>query len=267
MSSMSYRLNPFPGMNPFMEQTWPDLYLRLIAALLDSLGTQLPDDLVAKGEQRVDVLGGSSASYRPDVSVIEDSWKTGLPPVWTTVSGAAAVTEPELLQAEEPPERWVEIHAEDGQLVTVVEVLSPVNKISQRKDYRAKRADLLSAGVNVVEIDLLRQGQRIVNVDSTDYDRRYHALGEHYVICTTRAAKPARREVYVSPLRQRLPAIRLPLRSADMDVPLDLQALIDHAYVSGRYWKLDYRIAALAPTLSQKDAEWVGSRLTEAGLC
>jgi len=36
------------------------------------------------------------------------------------------------------------------------------------------------------------------------------------------------------PLRQRLPAIRVPLRETDADVPLDLQALIEQVYRHGR---------------------------------
>ena len=48
--------NPFPGMNPFMEQTWPDVHLSLIGFVREALGVELPEDLVAKAEQQVDVI-------------------------------------------------------------------------------------------------------------------------------------------------------------------------------------------------------------------
>jgi len=258
--------NPFPGMNPFMERTWPDVHLRLIGYILDSLGSELPDDLQAKGELRVDVLGGGNGSYRPDVAILsEDRWKHGLPPVWTPDPAAQAliVTEPELLEVEEVKHRWVEILSDQGQLITVIEVISPVNKTRQREAYAAKRNDYLSAGVNVVEIDLLRQGRLTVNIEGTGHAQ--HGKGEGYAVCVTRAAFPARREFYACPLRQRLPVIRVPLRLTDPDVPLDIQALVNRCHETGRYWKLDYQ-SPLSPPLSAEDQAWAQDCLKTAGL-
>lgn len=258
--------NPFPGMNPFMERTWPDVHLALIAFIRELLGSELPDDLLAKGELRVDVLGGGNGSYRPDVAILsEDRWKHGLPPVWTPdpAGQALVVTEPELLEVEEIKHRWVEILSDQGQLITVIEVLSPVNKIRQREAYAAKRDDYLSAGVNVVEIDLLRQGPLTVNIEGTGYEQR--RKGEEYAICVTRAAFPARREFYACPLRKKLPVIRIPLRLTDPDVPLDVQSLVDRCYESGRYWKLDYH-SPPSPPLGAEDDVWAKECLQAAGL-
>ena len=261
--------NPFPGMNPFMEQTWPDVHLRLISLTLEALGVELPEDLVAKAEQQVDVIESPpdfSHAIRPDVDVAE-SWERGLPPVWTpgADAGAIAVTEPELLVAKEPPHRWIEIRTDRGDLVTVIEVLSPSNKIGHRDAYRAKRRDYVRAGVNVVEIDLVRGGLRTVDVDGMGYSRRYARLGEHYTICASRRIVPGRREVYPCPLRERLPTIRIPLRATDPDVPLDIQVLVDRCYTTGRYWKLDYT-RPLWPAFAEADAAWVAARLAAAGL-
>lgn len=253
-------------MNPFMEQTWPDVHLALIAYIREFLGTELPDDLQAKGELRVDVLGGGNGSYRPDVAILsEDRWKHGLPPVWTPdpAGQALVVTEPELLEVEEIKHRWVEIRSDQGQLITVIEVLSPVNKTRQREAYATKRDDYLSAGVNVVEIDLLRQGRLTVNIEGTGHEQR--GKGEEYAICVTRAAFPARREFYACPLRQRLAVIRVPLRLTDPDVPLDIQSLVNRCYESGRYWKLDY-LRPLSPPLAAEDEEWANECLKAAGL-
>lgn len=55
---MIQRENPSSGMNPFMERTWPDVHLALIAEIRSELGIELPSYLSAKGEQQVNVLGG-----------------------------------------------------------------------------------------------------------------------------------------------------------------------------------------------------------------
>lgn len=67
------------------------------------------------------------------------------------------------------------------------------------------------------------------------------------------------------PLRERLPAIRIPLRPTDPDVPLDLQALIDRCYENGRYDDLDYTREP-DPPLDPPDAEWAEALLRGKGL-
>jgi hypothetical protein len=250
--------NPFPGMNPFMEQTWPDVHMALLGFIREVLGEGLPDDLQAKGEMRVTVLGGDANHYRPDVPALEARWKQGLPPVWSPDQDQqlATVTEPVLLDTDPTPHRWIEIRSDQGQLVTVIELLSPANKTTGRESYIAKRQDLLDGGVNVVEIDLVRQGSRTVNLDGTAYSERFGNVGEHYSVCVTRSSHPNRREVYVSPLRQALPTIRIPLRLTDADLALALQPLVDRCYTTGRYWKLDHSPKRLRPALSADDANW-----------
>jgi hypothetical protein len=63
------------------------------------------------------------------------------------------------------------------------------------------------------------------------------------------------------PLRERLQAIRIPLRPSDSDVPLALQDLVDQAYRHGRYeTELDYQQPA-EPPLDGTDAAWAGELL------
>lgn len=265
--------NPFPGMNPFMEQTWPDAHLSLIGYVRDALGGELPDDLIAKAEQQVDVLAPSldgPRGTRPDVVIVDitEGWKRGLPPVWTPSEGSGAlnVNEPELMVMDEPPHRWVEIRVGRGELVTVIEIISPANKTTHRGAYRAKLQDYVTGGVNVVEIDLLRGGRHLVDVNEFECARRFGHLGEHYLICASRGIMPGRREVYPCPLRERLPVIRIPLRATDPDVPLDIQSLVDRCYINGRYAKhLDYT-RPLTPPPAADDAAWIDAGLQDAGL-
>lgn len=65
------------------------------------------------------------------------------------------------------------------------------------------------------------------------------------------------------PLRERLPAIRIPLRPADADVVLDIQPLVEQAYADGRYDDLDYR-EACRPPLDPDDTAWVDDLLRAA---
>jgi hypothetical protein len=260
--------NPFPGMNPFMEQRWRDVRVRLIGFSLEALGSELPDNYTAIGEEHVNVTGGASRTYHPDVAIMEESWKRGLPPVWTPDHDAAlesSVAKPVVVQVESVPERWVEVRNDNGELVTVIEIISPTNRDSGRGAYITKRNDLIAANVNIVEIDLLRAGRRLVDMDPYAYGEQFPDAGEHYTVCTTRAGFADRREIYICKLRERLPVIRIPLRLGDPDVPLDIQQMVDRCYATGRYWKLDYK-RSLEPALPADDQNWISEKLRAAGL-
>lgn len=58
------------------------------------------------------------------------------------------------------------------------------------------------------------------------------------------------------PLRQRLPAIRVPLRRGEPDVALDLQTLIDQAYERGRYGSTIRYDKEPAPPLPPEELAW-----------
>lgn len=259
--------NPFPGMNPFLEGSWPDVHTRLIGYISESLGEELPDDLTARAEEEIIVGTEESAHrYRADVAVSE-VWPVGLPDVWqpeSSEAGAVAVAEPQIIELEHPPARWIEIRNIDGRLITVIEVLSPANKLEPgRNIYLQKQQDYLFSGVSLVEIDLLRVGRPPFLEDFPSLLKP--VTGTHYLVATTRAMRPYRREIYDCPLRQRLPAVRVPLRATDKDVPLDLQPMIDRVYRTGRYWQNSRRDVP-APALSPDDAAWVEEQLRQAGL-
>jgi hypothetical protein len=75
--------NPFPGMNPWLEEHWPGVHSRLITYLADALANTLPEDLSALPEEGVSISAESHAEhhFRADVAVTE-SWKVGVPPTW-----------------------------------------------------------------------------------------------------------------------------------------------------------------------------------------
>ncbi len=258
--------NPFPGMNPFFERQWRDAHTMLIAYLRDALQQRLPAELVARAEEdSLTVgLGGTKATYRPDVRILEP-WSLKDPEgVVAAPPALASATEPVRVFVEEETERWIEIRDSSGRLITVIEVLSPSNKreSSDRDRYLTKRRTFASGGANVVEIDLIRQGTSVF----PDAVRQVmHRASACYGVCVFRAVQRGAFEVYPIALRKRLPVIRVPLRSSDADVPMDLQPLIDQCHERGRYHLLDYR-TELDPPFLPEDADWAEQVLRAGGL-
>ncbi len=54
--------SPFPGMDPYLEQFWPDVHARMIFYACDQLEEQLPGNLIARVEERV-VLETEEAAH------------------------------------------------------------------------------------------------------------------------------------------------------------------------------------------------------------
>jgi hypothetical protein len=250
--------NPFPGMNPFFEQRWRGAHTALITYLRDALQERLPPDLIAGPEEEVVTIGAgeSPTSYRPDVQVREP-WTLKEPAVAAPATKPPSITatEPIRIRLDEEIERWLEIRDASGRLITVLELLSPSNKLesADRDRYLRKRQNFISGGVNFVEIDLVRQGASVFPQGIRNVLQEKTAC---YGVCVFRTERPVEREVYPIRLRERLPAIRVPLRPTDADVVLDLQPLIDQCHERGRYHLLDYRLNP-DPLLSPEDAAWV----------
>jgi hypothetical protein len=192
------------------------------------------------------------------ITYLRDRLNERLPP------DLVARIEAEARTPEAPIERWLEIHEATGWLITVLELLSPSNKLESedRANYLGKRRGFMEDGINLVEIDLVRQGAPVF---PAPVRRGLQEAGACYGICVFRAARAAEQDVYPIRLRERLPAFRVPLRPTDSDVVVDLQPLIDQCHERGRYHFLNYRLA-LDPPLPPDDAPWAAELLQKAGL-
>lgn len=236
--------NPFPGMNPWLEDRWSGVHARLITYFSDALSPALPQDLMAAPMEH---------RFRADVAVTE-SWKVGVPPTW--VPGAdleARAAVPTIVQIAPMTERWVEIRDAAGKLITVIEILSPSNKGVGFAEYAAKRNMLLASPINFVEIDLLLSGRTLFR----DVEGSLPPLGQaHYFISVKRIGMAHRREIYRPLLREPLPVIRIPLRPDEKDVCIDLQPLINQVFIAGRYHMLDYHQFPALP-LNEMDQQWL----------
>ncbi len=258
--------SPFPGMDPYLERHWGDVHHRLITYASDRLQKLLPKDLRARVEERVFVESPGDG-YRPiipDVRVIERRRRKGKGIMAAT---GLAVAEPLIvLTDEEVTQGFIEIRdASSGhRVVTVIEVLSPANKIpgeGQRK-YLQKRQELRDGRVSLVEIDLTRAGGRPLPVPLGNLPSSFRTT---YQVWVRRGWELLKVEIYRAPLEERLPVIRIPLRQTDADVVLDLQALIDECYRNGDYEEdINYQVDP-QPPLDPDDARWVNTLLRKSG--
>jgi len=148
---------------------------------------------------------------------------------------------------------------ERKKMVTVLEILSPVNKQGPgRKKYLRKRQHILGSATHLVEIDLLRWGKRM------PLDGKYPSGASLVVL--SRANRRPRAEVWSVPLDQPLPTVPVPLLRSDPDASLNLQEILTHVYDSGRFrLMIDYRRTPMIP-LSEKDSEWADQILHSKGL-
>ena len=260
--------SPFPGMDPYLESRWADVHSALITSIRESLQPILPRELRARAEERIlleetedhQALRG----YRTDIAVIDSGRRDISAP---TASSAASVAEPTLIDfySDLPVDRFVQIidTTSGNRVITAIEVLSPGNKLSGRlnDDYKQKLDDYVRADTNIVEIDLLRSSRGRLPVGQEDLQPEKRTP---YLVCTRRASRSWRWEVYSLPLRLPLPAIPIPLRKQDADVILELQPLIDRVYFGGGHDDIDYSKPA-NPPLGADDDRWADDLLRQAG--
>jgi len=201
----------------------------------------------------------------PDVRVVQRGAR-GEP---RKSGGNAVATVPVLvpLTDDEPiTEGFIEIRDAEsgGKVISVVEVLSPANKVPGpgRDLYRKKQRELRNGRVSLVEIDLIRQGKHVLLAPLVKIPPEHRSP---LLVSVLRGWKPEVAEVYPISFRDPLPTIKVPLRKTDADVTLELQVLLDQAYRNGRYGDIDYRKPS-NPPLGRADAAWANDLLTKKGL-
>ncbi len=265
--------SPFPGMDPWLESPalFPDLHNRFITHLSEALNDVLPPPYFAAIANRVWVEE-SERRIEPDANVLKPPGANGhAGPTGgvATLTGPGLLTIPAEAPTDEPlEEAFLEIHSSPGgeRLVTAVEVLSLSNKgtgTSNRIAYRQKQRELRAAGVNLVEIDLLRAGRHTTLAAEVELQRA--AVGYVYHACVFDAAKP--KDVTVAPLRlpDRLPNLPIPL-SAAASVSIDLQPVLDRCYDAGLYARRVRYADPCEPPLTADQQAWADGVLRARGL-
>jgi len=242
-----FRTNPFPGVNPFLEQRWEDFHGAFIIAIRDSVNSRLPSDLVARSDTTtyVDIYSETrperSTRRRPDVRITETSDQGGAVAVLDEVFVAdkptrVIVTEPDAKH------RYIEIReaTPGNRVVTLIELVSPTNKRSGngRKEYLKKQKQCVEANINLVEIDLIRSGKPVTMC------RRFAEESlPPYHTCVTQFTPKKENTYWGHDLTERLPTIFIPLRKKDTPLVLPLQPLYNRCFEVGRYIDIDYAVS------------------------
>jgi hypothetical protein len=155
-------------------------------------------------------------------------------------------------------ETFVEIFETEPEqrLITSIEVLSPTNKRRGSEGwglYLRKRQGLMLGTANLVEIDLLRGGQKMPMLDPWP--------NAPYTLLVCRKERTPYCQVKAAHFQEPLPVLSVPLAGADADLPLALQPMIDAIYARGRYHRsIDYS-RPLSPPLLAKEQAWLTERL------
>jgi Protein of unknown function (DUF4058) len=249
----------FPGVDPYLEDPafWRDFHESFIIYARDAIRGQLPDNYDVRVDERINLTGPdgeSTAQFLPDVTF---SWE---PPTasWSRSAGdgGVAVMEPVKVPftfMDEERESYLEImHRPSQSLVTVLELLSPANKVSPGyHDYLTKRNLITREPVHLVELDFLLGGKRMPA-------RKPLPPGHHYAMVSRYEERPLG-EVYAWSLRDILPAIRIPLREPDEDFVLNLAAVYEETFTKGRYQRNLRYDRTLAVPVSSEVSEWMAA--------
>lgn len=247
-------------MDPYLEHPtlWPDVHNSLIAAMRDALAPLLRPRYYIALESRVYTLDidGLALVGRPDLSVLPyegPQWVSTLP-----LAGAGFV-EVEVPVKDEVEETYLEVReAEGGQVITIVELLSPGNKQNSqgRKDYEEKRLAIFSSRTNLVEIDLLRAGAPMPVSKKIQSD---------YRILIRRGSRHLRGQLYPFSVRQAIPAFTLPLLPGDKEPQVELNTILHDLYERASFdLRLDYTKSPVPP-LANEDTEWAKGLIANRG--
>jgi hypothetical protein len=252
--------SPFPGMDPYLEGShWVSVHSQFCAEIARQLAPRLRPKYVALTNERfvLDIPGDVAIAPRsvyPDSSVTQASAGT-LRQNPGGVSAAPlhlATVMPELT-----PQLSVEIRdSAHRQLVTAIEVLSPANKRSDgRGEYLRKRRAILLSEAHLVEIDLLREGQRV--------PMRQALPSVPYFVFVGRVDKRPILDVWPIALDQALPVIPIPLLAGDDDSFLNLQQALTTVYdLIGYDLVVDYDRSPEVP-LPAETLQWAEDRIRQ----
>jgi hypothetical protein len=217
--------SPFPGMDPYLEgHIWMSFHTQM--------AVEIARQLTPKVRPRYGVL-------TVERFVTED---------------------PETVMPERIPHVTVEIRFVDNrELVTAIELLSPSNKVGTgRREYLAKRSQILLSDVHLLEIDLLRNGQRV--------PMQQPLPDAPYFVLLSRAGRRPLTEVWPIAWDAPLPEVPVPLLPPDDEVRFDLQLAFRSVYDDFAYdVNIDYQDEPKMP-LSDEQKSWINARLRAVGL-
>ena len=255
---------PFPGMDPYLERAgvWDEVHTRLMVAMADALGPHVRPKYRVGVEQRTYLAVLTPDEYdlvgQPDVLVVGP--RRQAPPVHATATAVGIA--PKVAQVpmpEEITERYLRVRdVVTGEVITVIELLSPTNKLTRegRRQYARKRLRVLGSATHFIEIDLLRAGEPFpFRVPDDDAPNDYRIL-------VSRAQDRPQAAVYLFSIRDPLPDLPVPLQPGDAEPSLALNRLVHDVYDRAGYdLTVNYQQAPPPPPIRAPDVQWMKSRL------
>ncbi len=247
--------SPFPGMDPYLEgHLWPDVHHSLAYLIKAQLAPRVgPAYMVHTRNYMVEdtAPGEDIGIMYPDVEVLHHSGS-----VRESDAAPAVEITPETIIL--PGIKPVEVHipvveirdAKHNKFITAIEILSPVNKRKPGlQPYREKRLRLHDAGVHLIEIDLIRRGERPL----------VHPLipNKHYMVNLIRAGTN-KTQIWAMNVDELLPVIPVPLQHPDADTWLDLgQALKDLYDQRALHKSINYQETPPPPAFTKEEQAWM----------
>jgi hypothetical protein len=239
-------------MDPYLEHPdlGPDVHNALIADLRVELSSVLRPRYYVALEERIylEEPGELVLVGRPDLVVMARGDASGAN---AEPHRTPAVLEVEIPMSEAVRETYLEVRSVSrGEVVTVIEVLSPANKRAGtgRDLYLEKREVILSTRTGLVEIDLLRAGEPMPTVGTP--------FVSDYRILVSRPWRRPKADLIALRLRDPIPAFALPLRKGEEEPMVDLSRVLHALYDRAGYdLRIDYGKEAVPP-LAPGDAGW-----------
>ncbi len=279
--------SPFPGMDPYLEapDIWPDFHDAFAGEIRGALNHTLPPPYYARLEMRPEVGIVEDEGYArrivPDVAVVRHP----APGAGAGAGSSGGVAVLEAPRTKVSPSIEATVHSEPirhgfveirdptrgHRLVTLIEIASPSNKRRgpDRRNYLQKQREVLDSDANLIELDLLRDGERLLaNVYLQDAVFRLEPAPDYLVLVNRawqRAGDASNYQIFPVLLTASLPVIPVPLRHGQAEVPLDLQYVFNRVYDSGPYRRgaVDYG-GPPQPPLRGEAAAWAAERLRSA---
>jgi hypothetical protein len=273
---------PFPGMDPYLEapEIWPDLHDRLATEISAALNATLPAPYYARLEMRpeIGIVDEGPALHRivPDVAIVRPPRGPASGGVAVLEAARTSISPSYDVEIAKEPIRHAFVEVRDPthghRLVTLLEIVSPSNKRpgQDRKAYLRKQREVLDSDANLVELDLLRSGDRLVSPALSRILDAVDPLPDYLVLVNRvwrRLEETTAYQIFPVVVTEPLPCIPVPLRQNQMEVPLDLQFVFQRAYDSGPYRRgaVDYG-ASPDPALPDGLAAWADHCLQAAAV-
>ena len=226
--------SPFPGMDPYLEdpEIWPDAHASLAVEISAHLNAILPPSYERLGEY-------------PEIDETEDMFADAIRHHFVRICDASR----------------------NHHLVTLIDILSPSNKRSgkDRLAYRRKQTEILDSDANLIEIDLLRAGERVPAALEVEMLLDNMQPPADYLVVVNRAWNRLKFQLFPATLREWLPCFPVPLKEGEPEVLLDLQFVFNRAYDTGPYRRgaIDYSTTPRPPLIGE-DAVWAAERVAES---